>query len=59
MQVKEAVTLRKVPVYTLLPLCCNLAPNNNEFGDHASVSIFSPGSGLVRQIRAKNPALAN
>lgn len=33
--------LRKVPVYTLLPLCCNLAPNHNEFGDHASVSIFS------------------
>lgn len=41
MQVKEALTLRKVPVYTLLPLCCNLASNNNEFGDHASVSIFS------------------
>ncbi|EFO2097314.1 A/G-specific adenine glycosylase [Escherichia coli H605] len=40
--------LRKVPVYTLPSLCCNLAPNNNEFGDHASVAIFSPGSGLVR-----------
>ncbi|POT56733.1 adenine glycosylase [Citrobacter amalonaticus] len=48
MQVKEDTELRKVPVYTPLPLCCNLAPNNEEFGDHASVSIFSPGSGLVR-----------
>lgn len=33
--------LRKVPVYTLPSLCCNLAPNNSEFGDHASVAIFS------------------
>ncbi|EAA2951382.1 adenine glycosylase [Shigella boydii] len=40
--------LRKVPVYTLPSLCCNLAPNNSEFGDHASVAIFSPDSGLVR-----------
>lgn len=30
MQVKEESQLRKVPVYTLRPLCCNLAPSNNE-----------------------------
>ena len=30
MQVKEESEQRKVPVYTPLPLCCNLAPGNNE-----------------------------
>ncbi|MGQ7789630.1 hypothetical protein ACULNC_10340 [Shigella flexneri] len=33
--------LRKVQVYTLPSLCCNLAPNNSEVGDHEA-SQFQP-----------------